>query len=924
MQKSRNQSGRSMVEISGVLAVIGVLSIGGIQGYKYAMDKYRANEVVREVNARITDIWHLYQDPEKELPDTADDEHAFEEWDTLLNSGFPSIITAHKNDLGESVAFKVWVDNVPQGVCQRILDMNPQDNIEGVSYLTVNDVRYTGEATNEVCLDGEDGSLLIFTTFLEDLGFTGDEEFEEPQLCTLDTDCKSICAETECDKTRNVCGCTPDTDGTTRVCNKETGECERVRACEKGKEFRAKSGICMPCDSNAKIKISQQDEPYYISEGERDEVNPRELCDACAERNSGISPKDNELYCFKGCLYGLGYTPISGYEGHSWWPFTYDKYAHVDYQKLCISCDNPYNYLIVNNAENRAACLACPNHYIFNAPLWPGGTVCGNKCKKGKTFMSYHYNQGFAHIGGNCMSCNATFGSRIIPSNTSEVNHQDLCRACGKKVLGSHCITECKQTATERKFMSAPHGVNAMQAEAACYSCSTDSQVTILWGKSNSADWIKYFEDLCMACNDVVDKDGNPVHPRKLITDEKTGNVLCVKGGADSCAEDEFLDKDLKCRKCSLTTRVAITSDVASGCSAKCNGTTTVNGVVNQKRRAVIDDVETHYCYPDTCQEGEFQGYDGKCYACDTKSEISLDGGWYSGNAIREFKTECSSRCTKEEEQPDGTTKTIYLREVDSDVDCVYKESSCPDTESGEKQFRKNNNACTPCSTKGIVTILNTDAHKAECNSCPSVSNDNLGRTSNDGNCALIEPGVTGTCNSLGDFSGNNPYEDGDGWLFRSSTGQCYECNTPGDISTSSAQCATCGDMRVQNGSLCTYNTGCTSGIAFWNSEARQCTGCSAATKNRYKTMASIETLCVDCGMRVMKEINSDGEEITYCAKKCDDGKWQDINGVCFDCSKNNSAGNVIGSDEESQKLCIEQCNRTVSKNANDQFVCNK
>ena len=40
------ESGRSMVEMLGVLAIIGVLSIGGIAGYSMAMNRYRANEVL--------------------------------------------------------------------------------------------------------------------------------------------------------------------------------------------------------------------------------------------------------------------------------------------------------------------------------------------------------------------------------------------------------------------------------------------------------------------------------------------------------------------------------------------------------------------------------------------------------------------------------------------------------------------------------------------------------------------------------------------------------------------------------------------------------------------------------------------------------------------------------------------------------------
>ena len=46
MKMNKNQSGRSMVEMLGVLAIIGVLSVGGITGYKMAMDRHRANEIL--------------------------------------------------------------------------------------------------------------------------------------------------------------------------------------------------------------------------------------------------------------------------------------------------------------------------------------------------------------------------------------------------------------------------------------------------------------------------------------------------------------------------------------------------------------------------------------------------------------------------------------------------------------------------------------------------------------------------------------------------------------------------------------------------------------------------------------------------------------------------------------------------------------
>ncbi len=45
-KKEAPESGRSMVEMLGVLAIIGVLSIGGIAGYTMAMNRYRANEII--------------------------------------------------------------------------------------------------------------------------------------------------------------------------------------------------------------------------------------------------------------------------------------------------------------------------------------------------------------------------------------------------------------------------------------------------------------------------------------------------------------------------------------------------------------------------------------------------------------------------------------------------------------------------------------------------------------------------------------------------------------------------------------------------------------------------------------------------------------------------------------------------------------
>ena len=50
------QSGRSMVEMLGVLAIIGVLSVGAIAGYSKAMMKYRLNKQAEQINQIVNAV----------------------------------------------------------------------------------------------------------------------------------------------------------------------------------------------------------------------------------------------------------------------------------------------------------------------------------------------------------------------------------------------------------------------------------------------------------------------------------------------------------------------------------------------------------------------------------------------------------------------------------------------------------------------------------------------------------------------------------------------------------------------------------------------------------------------------------------------------------------------------------------------------
>ncbi|MGN1062900.1 MAG: hypothetical protein ACI4QM_01055 [Alphaproteobacteria bacterium] len=44
--KETGMNGRTMMEMPGTLAIVGVLSVGSVAGYNYAMNRYRTNETI--------------------------------------------------------------------------------------------------------------------------------------------------------------------------------------------------------------------------------------------------------------------------------------------------------------------------------------------------------------------------------------------------------------------------------------------------------------------------------------------------------------------------------------------------------------------------------------------------------------------------------------------------------------------------------------------------------------------------------------------------------------------------------------------------------------------------------------------------------------------------------------------------------------
>ena len=62
MNIKKVQSGRSMIEMLGVLAIIGVLSVGGIAGYSKAMMKYRINKTIEQITLITGNMRSFFKD----------------------------------------------------------------------------------------------------------------------------------------------------------------------------------------------------------------------------------------------------------------------------------------------------------------------------------------------------------------------------------------------------------------------------------------------------------------------------------------------------------------------------------------------------------------------------------------------------------------------------------------------------------------------------------------------------------------------------------------------------------------------------------------------------------------------------------------------------------------------------------------------
>lgn len=119
--KNKKQFDRSMIKMLSVLVIIGVLSIGALAGFQYAMNKHRATETIQDVTFRVMNVV-MFDKHYTKRP-------AGYEWlfaDLHGREGTYYTMTTVTSDLPE-YAFKVEIPNVPKRVCRLILARNSTD-----------------------------------------------------------------------------------------------------------------------------------------------------------------------------------------------------------------------------------------------------------------------------------------------------------------------------------------------------------------------------------------------------------------------------------------------------------------------------------------------------------------------------------------------------------------------------------------------------------------------------------------------------------------------------------------------------------------------------------------------------------------------------------------------------------------------------
>ena len=216
-----------MVEMLGVLAIIAILSIGGIVGFRLAMNYYQANQIAHEVNLMRTDAQiKIAQGTEKLTLGSPYDSGniQFNDYGTVFDCLDMETETSAPDKVVSCAvanAYYIELKEISEGVCKPLANLIDKMDNEVAFYINGKSVDVT-EGEKGVCSEGLNTLKVIF----------GADSDSNAVKCDTDAECESLESTPFCDETRHICvQCTADDD-----CPYNTDYCEDnvCKTCENG------------------------------------------------------------------------------------------------------------------------------------------------------------------------------------------------------------------------------------------------------------------------------------------------------------------------------------------------------------------------------------------------------------------------------------------------------------------------------------------------------------------------------------------------------------------------------------------------------------------------------------------------------------------------------------------------------------------
>ncbi len=606
-----SESGRSMVEMLGVLAIMGILSIGAIAGYRYAVDQYKANETINELTLRAVSVGEQVRQNRGTL--------TMDEFPATTRQGYPVTAFREPND---PKLFELEVTDVPVGVCQKILKMGWKLPV----LIKANEIVYGGN--DLICepseMDNRETATMVFL-FDEDL----DETALPNWYCEKDSDCGSCqrCQENICvsscegyercaedtETGEQIC-CPPDRRSGPYCCAKAVnGMCcnENDQCCPWHKPLIGKDGNCYACDNEGGVNVTGVEENCDICSNRelwertttetqcvipcpegiflRDMTGKCHACDEADPIDVLYFPQTCQLFCENRILNGVNDRYCSLPCGEGTFTGTNGK---------CYDCGDERNISVQGVSHD--GCERCNNRMLYE-------TACILNCD----------DYSFRASDGNCYSCD--YPNPVLMSSQSE-----YCSiACPNRVLNGTSDLYCSLPCTNGQF-SGRYGE--------CYSCDDPKNIDIHGVLDNSCEKcgnrIQYGSICIMDCpmGEFRGSDGechlcleeNPVNLGSSLTSsycvDKCPNRF-LNGSQNRycslpCREGAFTGSNGKCYACNEEKNISIENVSHDGCE-RCPDTRNLyNG----------------WCVPKCSGDSPLRGSDNKCYPCDTETRVPVSG----------------------------------------------------------------------------------------------------------------------------------------------------------------------------------------------------------------------------------------------------------------------------------------------------------